>query len=327
LTGEGVDPGSAVPDDDFTLEGARPIRILLATSRDWLASALRAVLEPQGFEFEQADSGRRALRRAAHHAPDAVIVDEGLPDVTAPELCRQLTERGLRSSTPLLVYTPSCWHESEQVRAMQAGAWDVIREPIRSGLLVAKLKRLLQIKGLIELSEGTGALDSETGVFSLEGLVELLPGLASIAQRADAAMSCAVLGPTEPATSLDQLEQQRQSTALLCRANTRASDLCAWIGPADLVLVAYDADVRGASEVVRRLSALAEGSSERDSLSAGVVDFSPSHAGEADGRLASPASSPAGAISSQRIASLLRLVAAQEALHEARGSGGGIHIA
>lgn len=307
------------------------VRVLLATSRDWFASALQAVLEPEGFSFAHVRSGEGALEEAARSSPSVVVIDEGLPDTTAAELCERLVSGVVPRSVPLLVYSPNFWHETEQAEAMRAGAWDIIREPIRSRLLVAKLDRLLRIGHLIEATDG-GAEEAEVeekGLFSLTGLVRTVPVLGSIAERSLAPLSCAVLGPTAPASG-ERLERQREATARLCARHTRASDLCGFLGESDLALVAYNADVTATTRIVRRLSEAADAEeAEAGELSAGIVAL-PVGRGTGEtrdrkpGRRAAPVD---GEPVADRIASLARFAAAQLALREARAAGGGIRVA
>ncbi|MFQ5678388.1 MAG: response regulator transcription factor [Gemmatimonadota bacterium] len=315
------------------------VEVLLASARDWFASALQAVLEPEGFRFQHVRSGDAAVREAALSRPDVVILDEGLPDNTASELCRELVRGRLGRGIPILVYSPNFWHETEQAEAMRAGAWDIIREPIRSRLLVAKLRRLLRIKELIETT-GEGSLaDAETGLFNLAGLIRTLPILGSLAERSGAPLSCAVLGPTALRTG-EALGRQRAQTAHLCTRHTRASDVCAWLGDTDLALVAYDCDVEDAGGIVRRLSGLAERSAGEGAeivpLSAGIVPLptarsSTGQAVETEERVGVPpmpgaSRLPGGPPIAEQIASLSRFAAGQNALREARKAGGGIRV-
>lgn len=307
------------------------IHVLLASARDWFASALQAVLEPEGFSFVHVRKGEAALRDAPTVDPDLVIVDEGLPDITAPELARRMVGEVLRTSIPVLVYSPNFWHERQQAEAMRAGAWDIIREPIRSRLLVAKLERLLRIKRLIETTEEGTLSDPATGLFNLSGLMHTLPIVASLAERSEARLSCAVLGPTTPATG-EIRARQRRETAQLCSEHTRLSDVCGWVGDVDVALVVYNADVTRATTVIRRLSQLAEpltgnGGAEAP-LSAGIVELSPSDfttERKAARRRAELAEEGAPVV--DQIASLSRFAAAQNALRKARETGGGIRIA
>ncbi len=303
----------------------RPVRVLLASARDWFASALQAVLEPEGFSFTQLRSGEAVLERVDELRPDLVIIDEGLPDIGTPELCRRLVRTPSGSSLPILVYSPNFWQETEQAEAMRAGAWDVIREPVRSLLLVAKLRRLLRIRALIESVEREAASDGGLRLFTFAGLVRVLPVLGSLAQRQRVPISCAFFGPTRAAGE-GLVDRHRREAARLCAAHTRLSDVCAPVGEGDLVLVAYDADPSEATLIIRRLGQLIswEEADRGEPLSAGIVELSPEEF--VRGREAETAAVEAGA-PAERVARLARFAAAQSALREARESGGGIRIA
>lgn len=311
-------------------EAVQAVHVLLATSRDWFASALGAVLEPEGFTFSHVRSGEGALADVTARRPDIVVIDEGLPDASAADLCRGLIRGPLGTSIPVLVYSPNFWHETEQAEAMRAGAWDIIREPIRSKLLVAKLERLLQIKRLIESTEREALSDTDTGLFNLSGLLRTLPVLGSLAERSDTSLSCAVVGPTRPAEG-DVRRRQRADTALLCQTHTRMSDLCGWVADTDIAVVAYGTDVAGATVMARRLGALAGPAPDGEAgaeevLSAGVVEL-PVDEFVAARRRALAQDPPDPRPITDQIASLGRFAAAQDALRQAREAGGGIRIA
>jgi DNA-binding response OmpR family regulator len=303
--------------------GTNTVQVLLVSAHDWFASALQAVLEPEGFVFARVRSARHALRHVEQGAPDLVIIGDKPPDIDAAGLARAVRTGGLRPSIPILVYSPNFWNEREQAAAMQAGAWDVIKEPVRPSLVVAKLRRLLEIKRLIELTEESSLTDSSTGLLNLAGLLRSMRQMEASAHRNEAPLSCVVIGPSTPAAGSD-LERQRVLAAQLCSRQLRESDVCGWIDAADFGVIAYNTTAAGLTTLVRRLNHTLSGDALEGwrlrPLSAGVVEFPP-HADDA-------ADSPGRRSSARapRIASLSRIVAAQTALREAREHGGGIRI-
>ncbi len=296
------------------------VSVMLVSAHDWFASALQAVLEPEGFVFAQVRSARLAVRDAGVIDPDLVIIDEGLPDTDAPALASVLGSGPIKPSVPILVYSPNFWHESAQAAAMRAGAWDIIREPIRSDLLVAKLRRLLEIKRLIELTEEGSLSDVTTGLFNLAGLMRMLRIMGSSAKRYHSPLSCVVLGPSEDVNPAF-LERLRDKTARLCAGNVRDSDICGWVGDVDLGIIAYGTDAAGVTALLRRLGDRAGADldlAELAPLSAGIVEVTGLAEDDQGGRIAPVAT---------QIASLSRFAAAQNALRQARQAGGGIRIA
>lgn len=302
------------------------IRVLLVSTHDWFTSALQAVLEPEGFVFAHVRSARHAMRHVEQSEPDIVILSERLPDLDAAGLVRTLRAGGLPGSVPLLVYSPNFWNEEEQAKAVAAGAWDVIREPLRPAIVVARLRRLLAIGRLIRATDGAGIGD-EAGLPDLAGLASSMQRIEATAYRNAVPLSCVVIGPSRPAVG-SELERQRAAAAALCADNLRLSDLYGWIGDVDVGVVAYNTTAAGLISLVRRLNEQLTPEDDYrmlNPLSAGVVEFhaGPGTRGEAgaDGRAIGM-----HGMQPPKIASLSRLAAAQAALREARAGGGGIRI-
>jgi FixJ family two-component response regulator len=308
------------------------VQILLASGRSWLASSMRAVLEPEGYRIRHTESVAQVLREAERRPPGVVIIDEGIPDCSVPELCGALFERALPRSVPILVYSAAFWDEAEETAAMRAGAWDIIREPIRSRLLVEKLRRLIQIRRLIEAAEEGAIAEDAAGTLTLGGLFRVLGILGSLAHRQGVGIGCAVLGPTAPATDRERLAGQRSSTAELVALHTRGSDVCAWVGDADLALIAYGTATDGVRSILRRLSRVevartSDGAipgAPVEVLSAGITALDPETFQVGGGQSADAA---ADRSPGDQVASLGQIAQAQAALRKAREAGGGVRAA
>lgn len=308
--------------NEFDRRNENVVRVLLVSTHDWFTSALQAVLEPEGFVFARVRSARHALRHVEQSVPDLVILSEKLPDLDGAGLVRSLRSGGLPASVPLLVYSPNFWHAEDQAKAVAAGAWDIIREPLRPTIIVPKLHRLLAIGRLIRTAEeGTEAAEA-TGLPKLAGLTRSIQRIEATAQRNDVPLSCVVIGPSRPGDG-PTLARQRSLAASLCADNLRLSDLCGWISDADFGVVAYNTTAAGVISMVRRLnerlSVNPEGAGELQPLSAGVIELPSGESADAGEDGADFRGAP-------RVASLSRLAAAQVALREARAGGGGIRI-
>jgi len=292
-------------------------RILLASPREWLASSLRAVLEPQGWRFDRVAT-REALLAAARTPPDVVILDEELSEGSVRELLAELGRAG-QNGIPVLLYSPGGWESSDRETALGAGAWDVIVEPVRTQELLEKLARLGQLKSMMDASSSaTGGTGSESP-YHLARLLRSLPLVRSIADRSGSDIGCAVVGPTRPGTHDDALETQRDETLSLVAVQIRDSDLCAWVGPADLAVLLYGAGIDGLGAFVGRVarSGVTRGGASR-SMSAGIVTLSREpHARGRDGT----------APGRSAVTVLGQVDAARAALRRAREAGGGVRVA
>lgn len=291
--------------------------LLVGTAKEWFKPALEAVLGPEGFTVLRARDGQSLHELASREAPDLVIVDESLPSTSAPALCESLLSGPLPPSIPLLLYSSDMTTEHVQAEALEAGAWEILREPVRSEHLIATVRRLLALSDLIR-SHREQSTDWESGLLTRSGLTRLLPRVEALASRQGVSITFAVVGPTEPGSG-DELERQREVTADLCTRHVRRADLCGWINDGDVAIVAFGTTAEGAAVMVRRLDDLSADVGEGDGygLSAGIVDVRTKGNGGEDRTTGVEDEEEAGESRSF-------LDAAHTALENARRRGGGI---
>lgn len=101
---------------------------------------LRITLESAGHTVREAATGQLGLEEIARGAPDAVILDLGLPDIPGLAVLRRLREW---SRVPVLVLTVLA-EESEKVGALDAGADDYLTKPFGGAELLARLRAILR---------------------------------------------------------------------------------------------------------------------------------------------------------------------------------------
>jgi two-component system KDP operon response regulator KdpE len=115
-------------------------RILVVDDEPQVHRFLRPALEAAGFAVERADTGVEGLRLAASRAPDAVLLDLGLPDIDGQTLLAKL--RGF-SDVPVLVISARD-RETEKVAALDAGADDFVEKPFGVAELLARIRVALR---------------------------------------------------------------------------------------------------------------------------------------------------------------------------------------
>lgn len=293
-------------------------RVLLATARDWLAASIEGVLDHDRFDLVRAETPDQVERMVAEARPDGVVVDQDLAGTNTPALCERLSEGVLGERTPLIVYSSDLRDEDLHLRNVEAGAWTVIQEPIRSRYLVTALHRFLRIGSATgEAREGPDRQGQAAGDLpGLEGVLERLPVLEALAERHETTVALVAVGPRQPGSG-ELLERQRRRTAELCLEVLRRADLCGWLDTeGDVVIAAYGTSKEGARQLAERLARRAAERSEverpEDALSIGIVELRP-------GR-------DVGAVrAGERANGESELVeAAREALRRARAAGGGI---
>jgi two-component system KDP operon response regulator KdpE len=115
-------------------------RILVVDDDQSLVRALSISLGARGYEIDVARSGEEALDSAAHHLPDVVLLDLGLPGIDGVDVIR-----GLRGWTQVPVIVLSARHQgAAKVEALDAGADDYVTKPFAMDELLARVRAALR---------------------------------------------------------------------------------------------------------------------------------------------------------------------------------------
>jgi len=133
-------------------------RVLVVDDDAALARALSINLRARHYDVDTAGTGTDALRLAASHPPDLVILDLGLPDIDGTEVIAGL---GGWSTAPIIVLSARDG-QREKVAALDAGAVDFIVKPFGMDELLARLRAALRRN----VSAGTPVI--ETAAFTID---------------------------------------------------------------------------------------------------------------------------------------------------------------
>jgi len=118
-------------------------RILVADDDPDLRDILRSVLEPAGFAVTEAEDGARALDAIHQRPPDLLILDYMMPQVTGPEVCRQLKQDMLLRHVPIIMLTGKS-ELQDKVDGIDAGADDYLVKPFEPAELLARVRMVLR---------------------------------------------------------------------------------------------------------------------------------------------------------------------------------------
>jgi two-component system KDP operon response regulator KdpE len=119
------------------------IRILVVDDEPQIIRALRINLRARGYQVDVAPDGGTALRVAAEHPPDLVVLDLGLPDMEGSEVIK-----GLRGWTavPIIVLSGRAGSD-DKVTALDAGADDYVTKPFGLDELLARIRAVTRRAG------------------------------------------------------------------------------------------------------------------------------------------------------------------------------------
>ncbi len=122
----------------------QPVKqILVADDDPDLRDILRSVLEPAGFAVTEAEDGARTLDAVRRRPPDLLILDYVMPQVTGPEVCRQLKQDILLRHVPIIMLTGKT-ELQDKVDGIDAGADDYLIKPFEPAELLARVRMVLR---------------------------------------------------------------------------------------------------------------------------------------------------------------------------------------
>lgn len=111
-------------------------RILVVDDDDQIQIMLRIALESAGYETRAATTGQEAIRLAASIAPEAILLDLGLPDRDGKEVLKAIRAF---SDVPVIILSARD-REAEKVEALDLGADDYLEKPFGISELQARLR-------------------------------------------------------------------------------------------------------------------------------------------------------------------------------------------
>lgn len=131
-------------------------------------------LEAEGFRVTRAENGEEALMLVDEDAPDIIVLDWMLPNVSGIEVCRQLKMRSNTRGVPIIMLSARS-EEVDRVRGLETGADDYVVKPYSVIELMARVRaqlRRTRPSTVGERLEYEGIiLDSETHRVTREGNV------------------------------------------------------------------------------------------------------------------------------------------------------------
>ena len=137
-------------------------RLLIVEDEPALRRALTINLRARGYAVDALGTGTGALRAAAAHQPDLVIVDLGLPDLDGAEVIAGL--RGW-SRVPIIVLSARDTQQ-QKVRALDAGADDYVTKPFGMDELLARLRAAVR-RSAVAGADGADAV-VDTASFTVD---------------------------------------------------------------------------------------------------------------------------------------------------------------
>ena len=119
-------------------------RVLVVDDEPSIVDAVATSLRYEGFEVDEATSGRSALASAQAKAPDMIVLDIMLPDLDGLEVTRRLRADGIR--VPILFLTARDALE-DKIAGLTVGGDDYVTKPFSLAEIVARIHAILRRHG------------------------------------------------------------------------------------------------------------------------------------------------------------------------------------
>lgn len=114
--------------------------ILIVDDDTELTELLSAFLEKNGFEVKTEANGAKAVERIVEGQPKLVVLDIMLPDLDGLSICREVRNN---YQGPILMLT-ALEDDVDEVTGLEIGADDYLAKPVRSRVLLARVRALLR---------------------------------------------------------------------------------------------------------------------------------------------------------------------------------------
>ncbi len=118
-------------------------RILTVDDSAAMRQMVEVTLTSAGYDVQQAQDGREALKIAGSSSFDLVITDVNMPEMDGLTLVRELRGMASYKHTPLLVLTTEASTE-RKMQGREAGATGWIVKPFNPDKLIATVAKVLK---------------------------------------------------------------------------------------------------------------------------------------------------------------------------------------
>ena len=116
-------------------------RVLVVDDEPSILDSLATCLRYEGYEAEEAATGRAALASARKAPPDLIVLDIMLPDVNGLEVTRQLRASGIR--VPVLFLTARDSLE-DKVAGLTIGGDGYVTKPFALAEIIARVQAIMR---------------------------------------------------------------------------------------------------------------------------------------------------------------------------------------
>ena len=144
--------------------------LLFIEDDEAIRTALRLVLEDEGYEVAVAGDGETGISMFGQINPDLVLLDLRLPDISGFEVCRAIRRTSI---TPVIMVTAQT-DTSDLVNGFDAGADDYVTKPVVPKELSARIRAALRRTQTVEPSASNAKSLSKIGDVEIDRVLSVV---------------------------------------------------------------------------------------------------------------------------------------------------------
>jgi len=251
--------------------------LIVDDSADSLAIA-RAHLRKEGVDVVCAYGGKAALTAVKCEAPDLILLDIDMADVSGFDVCRALKDAPQSCMIPIIFLAGSAETE-DKIRGLDLGAIDYITKPFDAFELRARVRAALRTKHMQDMLVKYAQIDPLTELFNRRALMNRLRQEWERIRRNGGRVAFIMVDIDEFKRVNDVHGHRagdsvlREVAAVLTRQR-RESDFVARYGGEEFSILCFDCDAEGASRLAQRCRRDIEHISVNGRMEAGGVTAS-----------------------------------------------------
>jgi PAS domain S-box-containing protein len=193
--------------DNIIGYSGEPQKIMVVDDRWENRTILMNILEPIGFELEEAENGQEGVEKASKFQPDLILADLVMPVMDGYQMVKQLRQLPEFQQTVILAISANAF-EVDRVQSLDSGCNDFLAKPIQAKELLNKIKSYLNLSWIYDPENETQyprIKDDSHGSHQSMPRVMAIPSREELQALYEAAMSGHVDGVEEEVLRLQQL--------------------------------------------------------------------------------------------------------------------------
>jgi len=138
-----------------------PSTVFIVDDEKNIRRTVRMVLEGEGFNVEEASSGEEALARLPDIGADVMLLDVQLPGISGLDAIERISKLKSLEPQPTVIIISGHATLPDAVRAVKAGAYEVLEKPLDRERLMVTLRNALERRAMVREVAGLRALTAE----------------------------------------------------------------------------------------------------------------------------------------------------------------------